>query len=549
MGLGYALRSLVANACRSKATVRTIAGVGLAGPTFLVLLIALFQLAVWGGLAGAVAAAPPDDSLEQLLLSQELRPEYGKHPPLPTWILFTFNRIFGASIGATYVLGALCSVGTMLLLYAFARPLIGARRAALAAILLSNVEYMNAGTAYFNHNTVQMPLALLAIVLFHRALTLMRWRDWALFGLGCGVMMLVKFSAVVLFASFAVYLLWARRLAEPCVWKGLAIAALAGVAVFAPYCIFIRNDAWSPNAYAVQSVFPGDVDRIASLKTVWGFTSSQLAKVAPALLIFSLLRRGATRVNKAQGGAVALGPFLTLVGFGPIVLTVVIASLSGAQLLVGWGTTFHVLLTFWLVAASPLAIDATPQTVRKAAAASVVVQCLLWALVTTHDGRLPNLNPTPRTPPAPTPAQLADAVRSTWAEHCVAPLRFVATDGHTGAALAVRYQGQPRVVDATRAEFGKFFSDDARSADGAVVVVRRPSGASATRSTQRPIDHLLADSTWRTNVDLPASDGRHYEYLLGVLAPLTGEGCEYSTKAARNGPGVLPRLSGSGVSG
>jgi hypothetical protein len=549
MGLEYALQSIVARARRSNATIRAVLSDGLAEPTILVLLIALFQLAIWGALSGVMTVGPPDDSLEQVLLSQELRPEYGKHPPLPTWILFAFNQVFGASIGATYVLGALCSVATMLLLYAFARPLIGMRRAALAAILLSNVEYMNAGTAYFNHNTVQLPLALLAIVLFHRALTSMRWRDWALFGMGCGAMMLAKFSAVVLFASFAVYLVWARRLAEPSVWKGLAIALLLSAVVFAPYHLSARGDPWSPNAYAMNSLFPSDVDRIQCLKTVWGFASSQLAKVAPALLIFAFLRRGAPRAVDAREQTIALGPFLTVVGFGPVVLTVVVATLSGAQLLVGWGTTFHVLLTFWLVAARPLAIDVRPHVLRRAALTSVVVQGILWALVITHGGRLPNLNPTPHPVAPPMPAQLADAVRGTWSVHCAAPLRFVITDGHTGAALAVRYQGQPRVVDAMRPEFAKFFPDEARSADGAVVVVRRPTGAATAPSPRRPIDQLMADSTWQTIVDLPAADGRRYEYVLGILAPMTGQGCEYSKNAVGSELGVAPRSGHSGRSG
>jgi len=549
MGLEYALRSIAAGARRSNATIRDVLRDGLAEPTALVLLIALFQLAIWGGLSGTLAIAPPDDSLEQVLLSQELRPEYGKHPPMPTWVLFAFNQVFGASIGATYVLGALCSVGTMLLLYAFARSLVGMRRAALAAMLLSNVEYMNAGTAYFNHNTVQLPLAMLAIVLFHRALTSMRWRDWALFGIGCGVMMLAKFSAVVLFASFAVYLVWARRLAERSVWRGLAIALLLGVVVFAPYYLAVRSDPWSPNAYAINSLFPGDVDRIQCLKSVWGFASSQFAKVVPALLIFAFLRRGAPRVAAARDEAVALGPFLTVVGFGPVVLTVVIASLSGAQLLVGWGTTFHVLLTFWLVAARPTAIDATPQLLRSAAVASVVVQSFLWALVATHGGRLPNLNPTLHPTPPSTPGQLADAVRNSWAEHCAAPLRFVATDRYTGAALVVRYQGQPQVVDATRAEFIKFLTDEVRSADGAVVVMRRPSAAPPSPSLPRSIDRLMADSTWQTIVNLPANDGRRYEYVLGILAPSTGQGCEYSKNAVGSASGIEPHLSHSGRTG
>ena len=257
MGFEFALRRLAAHARRSNATLRAVLGGDLAGSTGCVLLVALFQIAIWGVLCGVLAVAPPDDSLEQVLLSQGLRLEYGKHPPLPTWILFASNQVFGASIGATYVLGALCAVATMLLLYVFARPLIGARRAALAAILLSNIEYLNAGTAYFNHNTVQLPFALLAIVLFHRALTRMRRLDWVLFGLSCGVMMLAKFSAVVLFASFAFYLIWTRRLSDLTLWKGLCVAALVGIAVISPYLLAVRaNDPWSPNAYAVNSVFP-----------------------------------------------------------------------------------------------------------------------------------------------------------------------------------------------------------------------------------------------------------------------------------------------------
>lgn len=527
MGLELAVQSLLARARRSNVALRALLGEGPSGPALLVLLVALFQVVVWGGLSGFLAVAPPDDSLEQVLLSQEWRLAYGKHPPLPTWVLFASNRLFGASIGATYLLGTLCAVATMLLLYAFARPLVGARRAALAAILLSNIEYLNAGTAYFNHNTVQLPLALLTIVLFHRALTRMRWRDWALLGAGCGVMMLAKFSAVVLFASFAIYLLWARRLVELSVWKGLAIALLVSVAVLTPYLLAVRGDQWSPNAYAMQSVFPGDVDRLQCLKTVWGFASSQFAKVTPALLIFALLRRGAPRAAPAPEQAVALGPFLTLVGFGPLVLTVAIAALSGANLLVGWGTTFHVLLTFWLVAARPLAIEVRPRVLRTAVFASVVVQIGLWALVTTHGGRLPNLNPTPRSVAPPTPAQLDEAVRDTWAQHCAAPLRFVVTDGHTGAALAVQYRGQPRVVDAMRPEFAKFFPDEVRFADGAVVVVRRPPGAPAPWSPQHPMNQLIADATWQTTVELPADDGRRHAYVLAILLPLTGEGCEY----------------------
>ncbi|MEQ1683886.1 MAG: glycosyltransferase family 39 protein [Burkholderiaceae bacterium] len=511
----------------SKRSERAELGASSSGPTSSVLVIALFQVALWGVLSGFLAVAPPDDSLEQVLLSQDLRLAYGKHPPLPTWILFAANRVFGPSIGATFVLGALCAVATMLLLYAFARPLVGAPRAALAAILLSNIEYLSAGATYYNHNTVQLPLAMLAIMLFHRALTRMRWFDWAMFGLGCGLLLLAKLSAVVLFASFAVYLFWAGHWRSAPVLQGLAVAAAAATFVISPYLVTAHGDRWAPDAYAWQSVFPGDVSRLESLKTVWGFGSSQLAKVAPALLIFMLLRRSAPKPEAAPDRAVALVPFLTLVGFGPFVLTVVIAALTGAHLLVGWGATFHILLTVWLVAAKPLAIEAPAPILRRAVLASVAVQLVLWALMTTHGGRLPNLNPTPHPVPAPTPALLEETIRDTWAQRCAAPLRFVLTDLHTGAALALRYRGQPRVVDATRPESTRFFSEDARNAAGAVVVMPRPSASATPGVPPSAMEVLLADAKWRTSVELTAVDGRRHEYLLGILSPSVGDGCAY----------------------
>jgi 4-amino-4-deoxy-L-arabinose transferase-like glycosyltransferase len=500
-------------------------------PIFLVLLVALFHLAIWGGLSGTVAVGTPDDNFEQLLLSQELRFTYGKHPPWPTWILYASNQLFGASVCATYVLGATCSVATMLLLYVFAQPLVGSMRAALASILLVNIEYLNAGSNYFNHNTVQLPLAMLAIMLFHRALVRMRWPDWAMLGLACGVMLLAKFSAVVLFSAFALYLLWSKRLTQWPILKGLAIATLFSLAVVLPYFLALHGGASPPHAYAAKAIFPSNVDRLQLLKSVWGFASSQLAKVAPALLIFLVLRRmrpAHTNTTEAAApqGAVVLEPFLTLVGFGPVVLTVLIATLSGAFLLVGWGTTFHVLFTLWLVSAQKLAFDVQQRTLQHAVWISLVVQGVLCALVLTHGGRLPNLNPTPHPVVPAIPAQLADTVGQVWREHCTAPMRFVLSDRRTGAQLVVRFQGMPRVVDVTQPEHADFFSDAMRDAYGAIVVTRASSTTAVPVGT---LEELAANAPWHSTAQLLTSDGQLWAYKISVLPPKYGNGCRLVT--------------------
>lgn len=486
--------------------------------TLWLLLVCAIHLLLWGAMSARWAPSSPDDSLEQVLLSQEWRIEYGKHPPLPTWMLYAVARVFGPSIGATFVLGALCAVATMGLLYAFARPLIGAPRAAVAAMLAANVVYMNAGTAYFNHNTLQLPLAMLAIALFHRALTRLRPIDWALFGLSCGLMMLSKFSAVILFASFGVYLAWTRRLGDAATWRGLAIAAVACVVLIAPYELSIRVDDVAPGAYASEAIFPDDMSRLDRLKSVYGFASSQLAKIAPALIVFFIVRRGAPRAAPRGAEPVSLVPFLTFVGFGPFVLTVLVAALSGARLLVNWGTSFHVLLTLWLVAATPFAIEAPPHIVRRTALVGLVMQIVLWTVLTLNGGRLPNLNPTKHVVPRPMAAELPETIQRTWAAHCTTPLGYVVTDVNTGAALAVRYRGAPRVVDGTRPERHRFFPDAARDSVGAMVVLARAPLPSAALS----LDALYRSAASPTKVALTLDDGQPRDYYLALLAPRNG---------------------------
>lgn len=494
-------------------------------PSALVLLLALVQLLFWGVLSAFWHAAPQDDSLEQVLLSQEFALAYGKHPPLPTWLLYAANQLFGASIGATFVLSALCSAATVLLLYAWARPLVGEPRAALAALLASSIEFMNAGTTYFNHNTAQLPFALLAIVLFHRALTRMRRVDWAWLGVAAGLAMLVKFSAVVLFAAFAVYLVWSRRIFDPRTLRGLSLALLVGAALLAPHLFAAFGAAAAPDKYAADALYPAQLDRIERLKSVWNFGISHIAKVAPALLIFFWLRRRAPAAPQPAGERVALSPFLAIIGFGPILLTMGIAALSGAFLLVGWGTTFHVVLALWLVAARPFAIEAPAALLRRAAIVCIALQALLWALVTANGGTLPNLRRWSPVRVAPAPAELPDAVQRVWSEHSTAPLRYVLSDVRIGASLAVHWRGEPRVIDARRGDFTALLPPAVQAACGYAVVTSHAPVRDRASPALDPLGALFDKTAQPVVVELQTDAAAPRKFFIGVRTPTPGEVC------------------------
>lgn len=505
----------------------------LADPGRLVLLLIALQFLLWGVLAARFDLAPPTDSLEQLLFSQDLRLFYVKHPALPTWLIWLASRFTGPSIALTFVLGALCASATLLLLYVWARPLIGARPAALATLLTSTVVFMNAGALQYNNNTVQLPLAMLSIVLFHRALAAGRWRDWAYLGAGAALFMLAKYSAVVLFASFALLLLWTRRLRDRTIWPAIGLATLVVAALVVPPAIAAHRADASSNHYAWTMLFPPELSRLQRLESVWNFVASQIAAVAPAVLLFFVLRRKEALPAGTTAGPVPFGPFVTLVGFGPVVLTVVAAMLLNVRLLSGWGSTFWVLLPVWLVAASGLAIDVSRRTLARAFVACVAVHVVLWAALIENGGSLPNLYRKGTRSAPPPPAELADVVRSRWRAASAEPLRFVVADIRTGAPLAVAYRGTPRVIDGNRPDFALEFPAEMRAACGFVAVTSRPPVLDPRQTGFDPLDVSLNEAAPLEQVMLRTADGTPRPYYVGVRRPSNNAECAHRGDAVR----------------
>jgi hypothetical protein len=531
--MGQEPGSLQASISRqTSGSIQAKLGAALLQPKRVVLAVAALQFLLWGPLAALYDTAPPTDSLEQVLFAQDLRLFYVKHPALPTWVLWLVNRWCGASIDTTFVLGALCTTVTLLLLFAWTRPLIGGRRAALVTLLTSTIVFLNAGAIQYNNNTVQLPLAMLSIVLFHRALTRARPADWALFGGAAALFALAKLSAVVLFASFALYLYWTGRLRQRATWHALGVAGVAFIALVLPPLVAAHNADPGSNHYAAIMMFPPELDRVQRLVSVWNFFWSQVAAVAPAALLFFMLRRRSMAAPPAHD-AVPFNAFVTIVGFGPLVLTLLIAVLANARLLSGWGTTFHLLLPLWLVAASGFAIDVSRTTLARALFACSVIHAALWTALILNGGALPNLygKAARQTPPAP--AALAQVVRERWQEVSPAPLRFVVADIRTGAPLAIVFRGDPRVVDGNRPDFGLAFPRELQAACGFVAVTSRAAVADPRAPNYDPLDAALNEAARLEPVTRTAPDGSRRDYYVGVRPPTNNAECDR--------PGAPPR--------
>ncbi len=130
------------------------------------------QLISWALLPGLLVESLPLDVVEGVYWGQEWQWGYYKHPPLPAWILYLFERALG-DVGP-FLLSQLCIGLTLLCVWHLGCRTLDRDRAAFGVLALLGVYFFTWPTIEFNHNVAQMPIWA-AAVLFHRAISQDRW--------------------------------------------------------------------------------------------------------------------------------------------------------------------------------------------------------------------------------------------------------------------------------------------------------------------------------------------------------------------------------------
>src|SRR3984957_18713265 len=207
------------------------------------------HFAVWTALPALLYANLPLDLIEALIYGRQWQLGYDKLPPLPWWLVEIAHRLF-ATDAAYYALAQACVVIAFALVFATARPLVGAAGALIAVLIIDGMHYFQYTAVKFNHDVVQLPFWALAGYAFHAALKRGRTGHWLLLGFAFGSALWAKYFVVVLAAPYAFFLIFdrdARRaLATPGPWLALIVALV----IAAPHVIWLFQTDFLPLAYA-----------------------------------------------------------------------------------------------------------------------------------------------------------------------------------------------------------------------------------------------------------------------------------------------------------
>jgi 4-amino-4-deoxy-L-arabinose transferase-like glycosyltransferase len=200
--------------------------------------ILLLHLVLWTLVPDLLYSVLPLDSLEAVAWGSGFSLGNAKHPPLTGWIAGLTAAATGHADLPIFLLSQLCVAGGMACIYLLAREFFGREESALAALAQEFIFYYNVTSPEFN---VNMPLLLLwpaAALFFVRAYRRDRICDWILLGVLSGLCVLCKYTSLLLFAAFAVFMLFSKERRRLLPTAGPWIAAGAFCVVILPHAMW-----------------------------------------------------------------------------------------------------------------------------------------------------------------------------------------------------------------------------------------------------------------------------------------------------------------------
>lgn len=399
--------------------------------SFFILLGIYFIL--WSILPAFIASSVPFDVSEGINWGSEWQWGYYKHPPLSSWILYSFYQIFG-HIGP-YLLSQLCVLLTLFLIYQLGKKIWSQKTALIGSLLTLAVVYYVYPSLEFNHNVAQFPIWAGLYLVFYQAITRNRLIDWLLLGVLGGLGMLTKYSVIFLLLPMALYLVLPKQwhlLKQPQPW----IAAFVMLAIFAPHLYWLMTHDWLPLTYASGRSHEV-IETANGIKRhfSWlGFLAAQIVVHIPLLLMLGFNRKRLVGIKDYKHSLPTGAPVLWYLWLAPLVLLVILSLVFGVGLRDMWGMPMWALSG--LLAASFIAPATQALTATKLRKALTIWLALATVLMVVYVGFGDRIRHKPSRMNWPEKA-LAVKAQDTWQTLSNCPLDSVSGDRWLGALVAM----------------------------------------------------------------------------------------------------------------
>jgi 4-amino-4-deoxy-L-arabinose transferase-like glycosyltransferase len=394
---------------------------------------------VWTVLPALLYANLPLDLIEALVYGREWQLGYDKLPPMPWWLVEAVHRTFDADI-AYYASAQIAVLVAFALVFALARPLIGAIGALIAVLIIDGLHYFQYTAVKFNHDVIQLPFWALAGYAFHAGLRRGGLGPWCLLGFAMGGALWAKYFVVMLALPYALFMLFDRQARRAFATPGPWLAVCVTLIVAAPHIVWLFQSDFLPFAYASHRAAPvrGWFDHLLHPAV---FVGSQIFFLLPSFFIAAALFWPAE--GKKSLAELFDRRIVTLLAFGPALTMIALAAISGRGAVAMWGYPLWLFLGVWLVMAARVSFD-TARLTQIVGAWAIVFAIFVLAFIANYLV-LPSLDHRYRAVLFPGD-RLAETLTARFHDAAGTPLRYVIGSMWDGGNLAHYSSDQPEVL-------------------------------------------------------------------------------------------------------
>ena len=285
----------------------------------------------------------PLDVAEGTIWAHQLMWGYDKDPLLNAWLTALAIYFGGSADWVLYLFSQLSVSMCLVFIWRLARIMLPPWQALLSVVCLEGVLYYNIHAIDFNDNVLQFGLWAGASYFYYLALTKRYSWAWLLTACCLALGVLAKYYTLALVASMGIFLLCSVENRQYFATKMPYIAAGCFILLLVPHAVWLYHHHFITIAYVVQ--------RVQTTSLIWydrfffllDFVYCQLKVILPALLLLAIVRGTTvghynTHTTNTHVARIFDQQFVWLVGFGPLLLSLLFIVILGRPMNGGWGT-------------------------------------------------------------------------------------------------------------------------------------------------------------------------------------------------------------------
>jgi len=422
------------------------------------------HLFFWTLLPSILRYTLPLDAMEGTTWGRQLAWGYDKDPFLNAWLTELGVHVGGKSGWLVYFLGQLSVVICFWAIWKLGKKILSPVHALIAVFLLEAISSYNIDSIDFDDNVLELSLWALLMLFFYSAVKHQKIKDWFLVGVFAGLALMAKYYVLILFLPMFIYLLINAENRISFKKPGLYLAIVVCLAIIAPHVIWL----FKHNFLTIQYTFMRAATRVTWLGHFvypLQFLIPLLEACVPPLILFGVLYLGSKKgevLSARRAISADQWWFLSLMAFGPLVLTLLLSLISGAALHAGWGLP---LLSLWgvvlLAWTQPVV---TPKRFYRFVTVLFVLLIVAWSTYTVATVK-------PDTSSGNYPGQvMATRIEKIWHDRYHTPLSYIIGPRWEAGVISFYSKDRPAVLIHNDYQVSFWIDKERLKKKGAVVV-------------------------------------------------------------------------------